>query len=136
MDEAEAGRNTPRRWGTAFVVLGSVVALLLVDLAVGSVLRSWWPPQEATVVVDSVNFSGSLETVRDPRVDLPAMADSPWAEAYFRELQQMPSSYWPFTESRPQAFDGEYINVEGWARASYVSPDAGEDAPVVWMFGG
>ena len=35
MDEAEAGRNTPRRWGTAFVVLGSVVALLTSPLATG-----------------------------------------------------------------------------------------------------
>jgi len=132
----EAGRNAHRRWGTAFVVLGSVVALLLVDLAVGSLVRSWWSPEQAEVVVDTVNFSGSADTVEDPRVDLPAMADSPWADAYFRELQRTPASYWPFTQSRPQAFDGEFINIDGWARVSYVSPDAGEDAPVVWMFGG
>ena len=50
------------------------------------------------------------------------MADAPWREAYFADLQRTPGTYWPFTESRPLPFASPYINVEGWSRRTYQAP--------------
>ena len=85
---------------------------------------------------DAVNLTGNTETVADPRAQLPAMAAYPWADEYLREVQTTPSSYWPFTETRPLDFEGKYVTIEGWVRRSYVPADLPDDAPVVWMFGG
>ena len=133
----EAARRPRRWWWRVTFVAGTLTALVLVDLGVGAAWNAFAPVDDGSgVVVDGLNFSGEGATVADPRAELPAMEGSPWAEEYFREVQLTPSSYWPFTESRPREFDGEFVNIEGWERLSYVSPDAGEDAPVVWMFGG
>jgi hypothetical protein len=133
----EAARRPRRWWWRATFVVGTLTALVLADLGLGLAWNALAPvDDQADVVVDGLNFSGEGETVADPRAQLPAMEGSPWAEEYFREVQLTPSSYWPFTESRPREFDGEFVNIEGWARASYESPEAGDDAPVVWMFGG
>ena len=126
--------------GRLALALGSVVVVVLADLALGTFVERVWPPVVESVVesvvADSINVSGTQETVADPRAGLPAMAGSPWAEEYFREIQLTPSSYWPFTETRPESFEGEFVNIDGWERRSYVSPGVGGDAPVVWMFGG
>jgi hypothetical protein len=124
------------RGAVLIVALGVVVALVLADVVVGSLWRAWSPPDEPAVVRSALNVTGSRETVRDPRVDVAAMAGSPWAEGYFRELQLTPFSYWPFTESRPLSFRGEFITVDGWERRSYRAAGVGGDAPVVWLLGG
>ncbi len=117
--------------------VGSVVLLLLADLGVGLAWERVTTDADPSAAVDDrVNFTGTSETFSDPRADGPAMAEYPWADAYFRELQMTPSSYWPFTESRPMEFRGNYITVQGWSRRSYVPSGLPDDAPVVWMFGG
>jgi hypothetical protein len=121
----------------AVMAVGAVTLLLLADLGVG---LAWdqisGPGSQAAQIVDRVNFTGNTNTVADIRASSPAMQDYPWADEYFRETQTTPSSYWPFTESRPITFKGKYVNIEGWSRASYESSDLADDALVVWMFGG
>jgi len=119
------------------LVFGTVTALVLADVSIGLAWERLSSSDSAPAgQVDAVNFSGTGATVADPRADLPAMAAYPWADEYFREIQRTQSTYWPFTESRPLPFKGTYVNVDGWARSTYVAPDAGADAPVLWMFGG
>lgn len=119
------------------LAVGAVTLLLAVDLGAG---LAWehLKSEDAAVVAfaDAVNLTGSTRTVADPRADLPAMAAYPWADEYLREVQTTPSSYWPFTESRPRAFKGKYVTIEGWSRRSYVPKGLPDEAPVVWMFGG
>ncbi len=127
-----------RGFGRAAVMaVGAVTLLLLADLGVG---LAWTqisgPGKPQTKIVDRVNFTGNTNTVEDVRASLPAMQAYPWADEYFREIQTTPSSYWPFTESRPMAFNGKYVNIDGWSRASYEPKNLPEDALVVWMFGG
>lgn len=119
------------------IAFGTVAAIMVLDLGVGltweAVKGEGGPVGQ---VVDAINLSGSQTTRHDIRADLPAMAAYPWADAYFRETQQTPSAYWPFTESRPLPFKGKYVNVEGWSRRSYEPRNLPDGAPVVWMFGG
>jgi hypothetical protein len=123
---------------SCLIALGSVTALLIVDLGIGLAWeRVSAPSSPAAAIADAVNFTGRTDTVADIRAELPAMEAYPWADEYFREIQQTPNSYWPFTESRPIQFDGEYVTInDDWSRASYEPDDLPDDAPVVWMFGG
>lgn len=119
------------------LAFGTVAAIMVLDLGVGltweAVKGEGGPVGQ---VVDAINLSGSQTTRHDIRADLPAMAAYPWADAYFRETQQTPSAYWPFTESRPLPFHGKYVNIDGWSRRSYEPRNLPDGAPVVWMFGG
>lgn len=117
--------------------VGVVAALVLVDLGIGVTwerLTGTGAPLES--VQTRLNFTGNQATRDDVRADLPAMAAYPWADAYFREIQLTPYTYWPFTETRPEPFAGEFVNLEGWSRRTYEPADLPADAPVVWMFGG
>ncbi len=127
-----------RSWGRRLVMgLGVVALVVLVDLGVGLVWeRVSGSGSPVAGIVDGVNFTGQSATRADPRAELPSMAAYPWADAYLREIQTTPNSYWPFTESRPLRFEGEFVNIEGWSRRSYVPEGLARDAPVVWMFGG
>jgi len=116
---------------------GAVTLLLLVDLGIGLAWgRVAAPDLVAAQIVDRVNFTGNTNTVADPRASSSAMKAYPWADEYFREIQTTPSSYWPFTESRPSSFQGKYVTIKGWSRATYEPKKLSADAPVVWMFGG
>lgn len=122
---------------SALLAVGAVATLLLVDLGVGlGWERISSEDSPVAVFTDAVNLTGNTDTIADPRAQLPAMAAYPWADEYLREVQTTPSSYWPFTETRPREFQGEFVTIEGWTRRSYVPADLREDAPVVWMFGG
>lgn len=130
--------SRPRRIirGTV-LALGSVTLLLSVDLGVGLGWEKITAPDSPVGgVVGAVNFTGRSDTRADSRAQSPAMAAYPWADEYFREIQTTPNSYWPFTESRPLDFQGTYVTIEDWARASYEPSALNDDAPVVWMFGG
>jgi hypothetical protein len=141
LEGSRAGAAGERTWRTAaragVLAIGVLALLVLVDLGIG---LTWERLTGAGAPLESVqtrmNFTGNQDTVADVRAELPAMASSPWADAYFREIQRTPYGYWPFTESRPLGFEGEYVNLEGWTRRTYEPPDLPADAPVVWMFGG
>jgi hypothetical protein len=131
------GKVLRRACSATVLLVGSLALLVLLDLLVGMAWESIaGPAAPAAVAVDPVNFSGSTHTTADPRADLPAMADYPWADRYFREIQLTPNSYWPFTESRPRDFEGEFVTISNWERRSYEPPGNAERMPVVWMFGG
>lgn len=135
-DETAGGFRAMGR--SALLAIGSIALILTADLAIGVAWEKWFDsaPDAPAAVVDAVNFTGNTETFEDVRASHPAMAAYPWADAYFRETQLTPSTYWPFTESRPLGFEGEFINIEGWSRRSYIPDDLPDDAPVVWVFGG
>lgn len=134
LERAGAARLLGR---TALVAIGAVAAIMCLDLGAG---LTWEAVRGddgmAGSVADAINFTGNRRTVADPRARLPAMAAYPWADEYFREIQLTPSSYWPFTESRPRRFDAKYVHVDDWSRRSYEPVNAPTDIPVVWMFGG
>lgn len=118
--------------------LGVVVLLLAINLGLGLGWEAIWArPEPPPVAGDVLNYTGHESTFHDPRADLPAMANAPWADELFRQSQSTPVSYWPFTESRPRKFHSSYVNIDGWDRRSYVPPGANpESVPVIWMFGG
>lgn len=126
-------------------VVGLVVLVLVADVALGvawnRVTGSGPAAPPGLIRIDPPDSDepdtpGSVvEGPRDPRADLPAMASSPWAAAYFQELNSVGSVYWPFTLYRPRSFAGEHLNVRGWERLGHRPADA-EGAPVLALFGG
>jgi hypothetical protein len=141
LEGARGGTASSGTWRTfarsGVFAVGVLALLVLADLGIG---LTWERLTGAGAPLESVqtrmNFTGNEDTVADVRAGLPAMAAYPWADAYFREIQRTPYGYWPFTESRPLGFEGEYVNLEGWTRRTYQPSDLPADAPVVWMFGG
>ncbi|MGI8936838.1 MAG: hypothetical protein ACR2JF_01240, partial [Iamia sp.] len=120
------GRMT---WG-----VGCVALILVANYGLG---WAWDSAATARAEGSTEQIPGlSRRIVRDPRIDSPALADAPWRERYFADLQRVPGSYWPFTESRPLPFESPYLNIEGWSRQTYRAPATDLGAPVVWMFGG
>ncbi|MEZ5320890.1 MAG: SGNH/GDSL hydrolase family protein [Microthrixaceae bacterium] len=117
-------------------LVGVVVILATINLLVGLAFertRAVVPARFA----DVVNITGSKDPPRDPRQDLPAMADAPWREELFHEMQVNPGHYWPFTTYKPSNYRSRYLNISGWARATYVPRRLDRSrAPIVWMFGG
>jgi hypothetical protein len=118
--------------------IGVVVVVLAVNFAAGWAWDAVFPSSVIdSTARDSINLTGKVTTFDDPRAHGPAMADYPWAEAFFREAQSTPFTYWPFTESRPLEYHGKYVNVDGWDRRTYRPAGVtASNAPVVWMFGG
>lgn len=115
--------------------LGCAVLLVAVDWAAGAL---WDRVTEPDRPVDTVELASTdLPPTDDPRVDLPAMAGSPWAERYFAELTAMSWTYVPYVGQREAPVHGRYVNSEHGIRASYEPSGAdGRDLPVVWFFGG
>jgi hypothetical protein len=116
--------------------VGVVVLLLTANLLVGLGVDRFQESAPAALT-DVINVTGAAPVVDDPRADHPSMADSPWAEEYFRDVQRTPFSYWPFVESRPLTYSSEYVNIDGWDRRTFRPPGVADgQAPVLWMFGG
>lgn len=119
-------------WRGLQVVTTTVVLLLVLDLVAGMAWdRTLGSPDDGAA-------PGPRERVVDSsyRADLPAMADAPWAEQYFFELDTLRYRFEPYITNRAYPFDGEHINTTEDTRRSYVPADLPDDAPVVWFFGG
>jgi lysophospholipase L1-like esterase len=82
----------------------------------------------------------ALFSTRDDRTQLDAMADAPWAEAYFDEIDRSAVTQWySYVYWRRRPFAGEYINVdERGMRRTWQAPRAdGLRAPLkIWVLGG
>lgn len=124
--------------------VGLTVLVLAVDLGAGIAwnrLTGAGPEVPVGVIrVEDITFEQtSPDTVRDtspdPRAQLPAMAGAPWAEQYYRELNSVGSTYWPYTLYRPRSFQGEHVNIVGWERQGHRPADT-DGAPVLAVFGG
>ncbi|HWJ62334.1 MAG TPA: hypothetical protein VNS19_10215 [Acidimicrobiales bacterium] len=122
--------------------VGVVVLLLGLDYGIGWAWdsRKADAPEPTAAVSQREDQTASSDagddgTPADPRTAEPSMASSPWAAAYFRDLQQQSFTEWPFTGVKPVDFTSPYINVRDWARRSWTAP-GDEDRPVIWFFGG
>ncbi|MEZ5320889.1 MAG: hypothetical protein R2698_02190 [Microthrixaceae bacterium] len=123
-----------RRFSRLF---GAVGILAVINLLVGFGIAHLCTtiPSE---VADVINITGAPPNApRDPRQDLPAMADAPWRAELFHEMQVTPGQYWPFTTFKPHPYRSRYLNILGWDRRTY-EPARLDRArtPIVWMFGG
>jgi lysophospholipase L1-like esterase len=126
------------------VTTTAVVALLLLDLAAGVAWdRTLGSPDVPVLSPGAAPLPGDGDQPRERLVDtsaraaLPAMAGLPWAEAYFFELDTMPSRWDPFLTNVALPVDGEHITIaEDETRASYEASGLPDDAPEVWFFGG
>jgi lysophospholipase L1-like esterase len=131
-------------WRLVQVGTTVVVVLLVLDLAAGMVWdRTLGNPDSGPAllgVAPSPGPSGGQPRERSVdtsgRAELPAMADAPWAEQYFYELDTMPFRFDPYLVNRAYPFDGEHITTTEDTRLSYLPPDLPVDAPVIWFFGG
>ena len=137
----DAGRH-PRRVRTSIAVgVGTLVLLLTFDYGIGWAWdrQTTDPPEPSMQVAQrDQGATSSNETEAgpvDPRAAEPAMASSPWAAAYFRDLGNQPFTSWPLTGTRPNDFASPHINVTDWARRTW-TPRGGGDRPVIWAFGG
>ncbi|OWY63546.1 hypothetical protein B7486_52495, partial [cyanobacterium TDX16] len=133
-----------RSWRAVQVLVTAVVLLVLLDLAAGWAWdRTLGSPDEAAVdtpFVASAEEGGNPAAERlvdtSERADVPAMADAPWAEEYFFELDTLRSRWDPFLVNRAYPTSGEHISTTEDTRVSYEPAGLAEDAPVVWFFGG
>ena len=114
--------------------LGWLVIVMALDVGIGALvdrLTGEDEPDHADAVLDLV--STDLPPTGDPRIDAPAFADSPWADRFLAEMEQLDYGYVPFLGPRVEPVRGRFINSADGVRASY--GDDGE-GPVVWFFGG
>lgn len=144
--ERDPLRQTERPlWRFVQVTVTAAVLLLALDLAAG-----WAWDRTVGNVDDGPRLSDPsgqalgaaptppAERLTDTsaRADLPAMADAPWAEQFFYELDTMPSRFDPFLVNLAYPYDGAHITTTELGRVSYQAADLPDDAPVVWFFGG
>ena len=136
------------RWGRAVVsaagvmvvrlvpaAVGCLVVLVAVDWGVGAMWDRATGPDGQVATVDLA--SARLPPTEDERVHSDAMADAPWADRYFAEMEALDWTYVPFIGPREAPVHGRFVNSAGGIRRSYEPPGAnGEEALEVWFFGG
>jgi len=107
-------------------VLGAVVLLLVANYAAGWLYDEYLGSHDQPAVTGAVSSADLAATS--------AMADEPWAEAYWAEFDALDHEFEPFLLTRVGDADGAYINARDGVRDSYQST---ADSPVeVWFFGG
>ena len=117
----------------------AAVGLLALCVAADWALGAAWDEARGA---DSGRASTELDTrplppAEDPRVDHPALADAPWADRYFAELEALEFTYVPFIGAREATVRGRYVSSSEGIRGSYEPQGARrDDAPEVWFFGG
>lgn len=115
-------------------VVGGLVVVVLLDWGVGAAwdrLTASTPDEPGAALAAT-----DLPPAEDPRVDHPAMAESPWADRYFAEMEALEFTYVPFVGPREAPVAGRYIASADGIRRSYEPAEGGEDLPEVWFFGG
>lgn len=132
-----APEAAPRTGGPlVLTAIGAVVVLLAVDVGIGLAWQGFTRSSTTEPIAGPLGLHRD-GTFADPRADEPALAGSPWASEQLRDLQHLPTSYWPFELYRPLPFRSPSLNLLGWERRSYQVPRADRaDVPVIAFFGG
>lgn len=122
--EENAPRSTLPRKTLRFSkrLLAGAGVLLLVDMGIGGAGRLTLRP-----------FSESPDVRQFAQV----YRDVPWRTAYWDEYARSGKTHYePYVGWRRDDFQGEHISIRDGVRASYASPTASADAPLVHMYGG
>ncbi|MCB1643473.1 MAG: SGNH/GDSL hydrolase family protein, partial [Xanthomonadales bacterium] len=112
--------------------LWSIVGITLLCLIILNALLVWLLPEP----------DGPARVERDAQApDIAvsdAFADAPWNADYWVEHEQARATAWrSYVYWRRQPFAGSQIRVdEHGFRHTWQNPEAGDDAPEVWVFGG
>jgi hypothetical protein len=118
--------------------VGVVTLVLVADLGIGWAWNAWRPRDEVPSGPPPtlINVTGRTAP-DDPRAFDPAMGGVPWAQDYFRELNAIIGTYWPFLLLRNDPYAGEHLNGSGWTRESWQPPEEpGVDRPLLSFYGG
>lgn len=134
-------RRRARRLGRALwrgvpTVVGGLVLLVALDWAVGAAWDRVVGDDPGPVSSVRPLAAQDLPPAEDPRVDLPALADAPWADRYFAELETLDFTYVPYIGPRERPVQGRYVSSADGVRGSYEPAGLAADAPEVWFFGG
>lgn len=139
---AVAPRDRPHIDGVRVVLLRVVpaaVGLLALCVAADWALGAAWDEARGgDPAPGSTELAATpLPPADDPRVDHPALADAPWADRYFAELEALDFTYVPFIGPREATVHGRYVSSSEGIRGSYEPAGARRgDAFEVWFFGG
>lgn len=119
-------------------LVGAVALLMALDWGLGVMIGGRHASVERGSGVAVLDLASvELPPTGDPRVDADALADAPWADRYFAELEALDFVYEPFIGARERPVRGRYIATSDGVRESYQPPGAeGDDALEVWFFGG
>ncbi len=118
--------------------VGAVALLVAFDWGLGVLMggRQTYVERASGVAVLDL-ASVELPPTEDPRVRAEALADAPWVDRYFAEMEALDFVYEPFIGARERPVRGRYITTSDGVRESYQPPGAeGDDALEVWFFGG
>lgn len=115
--------------------VGCLAVVVMVDWGIGAVWDRATGPDEPAATVDLA--SAQLPPARDARVHSEAMADTPWADRYFAEMEALDWTYVPYIGPREAPVHGRFVNSAQGIRRSYQPAGAGGDEALeVWFFGG
>lgn len=135
-----AARSARRVARLVLSLVGWLAVIVALDWAVGAVWNTVDDPNRPASSDEGPSSPASSDAgpvTRDPRIDEPAMADSPWRTEYFNELGGLRYEYVPFVYPRLLETHLRYINSADGIRRSYEPPARpGVSPPVVWVFGG
>lgn len=116
---------------TVVLAVGAVVMAMVVDFALGATLDHL----RTDPIEPQVARPASPASAAESPAASPALADSPWASAYYDDLAHLRYDYAPFLYPLMADTAAPGITVSGGVRRSYQSDPAGE-VPEVWLFGG
>jgi hypothetical protein len=121
-----------RKLLSAIATFWSILGLTLLTLLLLNQVLKWTLPEPAGPArVDRT-------AVAPDNADSDAYANASWREAYWGEHDPARATAWrSYSYWRRQPYDGELINIDAHGfRRTWQNPQAGPDAPEVWIFGG
>ncbi len=121
-----------RKLLSAIATFWSILGLTLLCLLLLNQILKWSLPEPAGPARFDPAAVAPDNSVSD------AYANAPWREAYWAEHDPARATAWrSYSYWRRQPFAGELINIdEHGFRRTWQNPEAGSEAPEVWVFGG
>lgn len=116
---------------TVVLAVGAVVMAMVVDFALGATLDHL----RTEPIEPQVARPASPASAAGSPAASPALADAPWAAAYYEDLARMRYDYAPFLYPQPADTAVPGITVTDGVRRSHQSDPPGQ-VPEVWLFGG